>query len=209
LGRHKSRAPENGHAVLGARIRKLRSARGLTLKQLGERTGLSHAFLSQVERGLATPSFLTLADIARALAVSPAVLVAHTTSGLTALVRDTDEATVFGVPAADEVVARSLSPRDGLIKALVSEGNFELVEQMAHSGEELVYVISGQIEVSIGSERYALGPGDALTFDCSRPHAYRSLDASSPRFLVAVADPGAYAEGLDDSLKARGLTARP
>jgi transcriptional regulator with XRE-family HTH domain len=209
LGRHKSRRPESTQAVLGSRIRSLRRARGLTLKQLGDRTDLSHAFLSQVERGLASPSFVTLADISRALGVSPSVLVAQTSSGLTALVREDDASTVFGVPGVDEIVARSLSPRDGLIKAVVSEGTFALSEQMAHPGEELVYVIDGEIEVSIEDERFVLGPGDALTFDCSRPHSYRSRPGSSPRFLVAVADPGAYADGPDDRLVARGLEARP
>ena len=199
MGRHKSRAPENGRSVLGDRIRSLRRSRAYTLKQLGEMTGLSHAFLSQVERGLASPSFLTLNDIARALEVSPAVLVAQTTSGLTALVRASDAAAVWGTPGVDSVIARSLSPGDGLVKVVVSEGGFELSEQMAHPGEEFVYVIDGEVEVSIGAERYELGPGDALTFDCSLLHAYRSLRGSSPKFLVAVADPGAYAEALDES----------
>lgn len=198
MGRHKSHPPDSGHGVIGSRIRQLRRARGLTLAALGAQVGLSHAFLSQVERGLANPSFLTLHDIASALGISPSVLVAQTSSGLATLVRGSDASSVYGTPGVDDVIARSLSPREALIKVVVSEGPFDVSEQMAHPGEEFVYVLEGEIEVAVESDVYELRSGDALTFDCSRPHAYRTLNGSAPRVLVAVADPGAYADALDD-----------
>ncbi|MER6900579.1 helix-turn-helix transcriptional regulator, partial [Amycolatopsis sp. NPDC000740] len=65
-------SPDSGSApdpaqVLGARVRELRRGRGLTLKQVGEVSRLSHAFLSQFERGLAAASVSTLQRIAVAL----------------------------------------------------------------------------------------------------------------------------------------------
>src|SRR3954471_16234711 len=63
---------------LGARVRALRRARGLTLKGLGRLAGLSHPFLSQVERGLARPSIGSVERIAAALDVSVAHLWAPT-----------------------------------------------------------------------------------------------------------------------------------
>ena len=59
---------------LGARVRALRRERGLTLKGLGRLAGLSHPFLSQVERGLARPSVTSVERIAAALDVSVARL---------------------------------------------------------------------------------------------------------------------------------------
>ena len=59
---------------LGARVRTLRRERGLTLKGLGRLAGLSHPFLSQVERGLARPSVSSVERIAAALDVSVAQL---------------------------------------------------------------------------------------------------------------------------------------
>src|SRR4051794_26843816 len=59
---------------LGARVRSLRRERGLTLKGLGRLAGLSHPFLSQVERGLARPSVGSVERIAAALDVSVAQL---------------------------------------------------------------------------------------------------------------------------------------
>ena len=60
---------QNGGSRLGAQVRALRRERGLTLKALGQRAGLSHPFLSQVERGLARPSLDSVQAIAGALEV--------------------------------------------------------------------------------------------------------------------------------------------
>src|SRR5690349_24836849 len=70
-----SSASTNGFETdLGARVRTLRRERGLTLKGLGRLAGLSHPFLSQVERGLARPSVSSVERIAAALDVSVARL---------------------------------------------------------------------------------------------------------------------------------------
>src|SRR5215207_2194442 len=61
-------------AALGARVRSLRRERGWTLKQLGHGAGLSHPFLSQLERGLARPSVGSVERISRALGVPVGLL---------------------------------------------------------------------------------------------------------------------------------------
>ena len=60
--------------ALGARVRSLRQERGWTLKDLGREAGLSHPFLSQLERGLARPSVGSVERIARALGVPVGLL---------------------------------------------------------------------------------------------------------------------------------------
>ena len=60
---------------LGKKIRDLRLRRGLTVQQLGEATGLSKGFISQVENSRTSPSLATLQDLARALETSVAYLV--------------------------------------------------------------------------------------------------------------------------------------
>ena len=60
--------------ALGARVRSLRRERGWTLKQLGREAGLSHPFLSQLERGLARPSVGSVERIARAFGMPVGLL---------------------------------------------------------------------------------------------------------------------------------------
>src|SRR5690606_21966981 len=69
--------PESVAAMLGAvgtRIRSLRKERGLTLDRLAELTGLSTGIISQVERGLANPSFSTLVQLAHGLGIPVGML---------------------------------------------------------------------------------------------------------------------------------------
>ena len=61
---------------LGRRIKMLRIAAGLTLKDLEERGGISATHVSEIERGKASPTIGALARIAHALGVRPAVLLA-------------------------------------------------------------------------------------------------------------------------------------
>lgn len=199
MGRRKSRPADAGVAALGDRIRRIRRAQGLTLEQLGQATSLSHAFLSQVERDRARPSVTTLSEIAAALGISASALVAQTSSGAAHLVRGAEAPVVFRRDDGS-VVMSALTGERALMKAMEGIGSFDLSEKMAHEGEELVYVIDGELEITVGDDRYLLGPGDALTFDCAVPHYYRSAGDTESRFLNVVADPGSFASPLDGTV---------
>jgi transcriptional regulator with XRE-family HTH domain len=75
------RMTEDAHraqlVVLGASIRAQRTACGLSLRELAEQTGVSNAYLSQLERGLHEPSLTVLSAVARALGVSLESLLAR------------------------------------------------------------------------------------------------------------------------------------
>jgi transcriptional regulator with XRE-family HTH domain len=107
------RSEEAGKAwleTLGALIRAQRVTAGLTLRELSERTKVSNAYLSQIERGLHEPSISVLGAIAAALGVTLEALLARTgllapegdsDGGRAALVRDT-EAAILGDPELSE-----------------------------------------------------------------------------------------------------------
>jgi len=200
VGRHKSKPADAETIVLGERIRQLRNAKGLTLKELGAKAGLSHAFLSQLERGLARPSLSTLTSIATALSISTSVLVTHTSSGVARFVRGEEAPTVSTGPSAGTVSVRALTSRDSLMKVTESAGRFSRTERMAHPGEEVVYVIEGRLEIEVGGERFMLGSGDVLSFDSSLEHTYKSVGNAAVRFLLIAADPGQYASPIDESV---------
>jgi transcriptional regulator with XRE-family HTH domain len=184
--------------ALGARLRSVRHSRNMTLTQVGARSGLSHAFLSQVERGLASPSMSTLHGIADALDVPAAVLLSDTASGRVDLVRAGEGRRLDFGPELGDVVVRALTGENQLLKVSEFTGAFPSTEVFAHGGEEHVYVLSGKLEIAIAGEPLELGPGDALTFDCSDPHTYVGL-TEDLHFLLVVADPGEFASPLDES----------
>lgn len=190
MGRQKT-TPEAADAagMIGDRIRTIRHNRGLTLKELGERTGLTHAFLSQVERGRARPSLSTLADIAAGLDVGMSVLVSRPADRTTVRVTRRDDAPVIFVGAAgSDAVVRAVSSEGNLMKATLSEGSFLPSALMAHPGEELLYVLAGRIAVELAGTRHELESGDTIVFDGTEPHRYETIGDVPPRLLMVVAD---------------------
>lgn len=88
------------------------AARGLTLKQVGEHAGLSHAFLSQFERGLTTASVNTLQRIAVALGTTVSALLATRTEQEIGVLRAGEGVAVPRADVPDGTTVRSLSRAD-------------------------------------------------------------------------------------------------
>ncbi|MFT4122910.1 MAG: XRE family transcriptional regulator [Microbacteriaceae bacterium] len=162
---------------LGARIRALRRSRSMTLAELAERAGLSHPFLSQLERGLARPSMASLERIVRALGASQLELYAAMD----------DAARFAGQPAVSLVrehegvrAAYGLSDGRMLVHGARRFTPIELRvtrrdrgEYFVHEEDEFVYVLSGSVVVDLGDrEETVLHPGDALYFAGGIPHRW-------------------------------------
>ena len=159
---------------LGARVRELRHERGLTLKALGRSAGLSHPFLSQLERGLARPSVGSVERIATALNVPVGALWSTPRLETAEIVRAGD---VNGV--------RDLwSGRGGMrVREWAGGDRSWPAETETTSGEVLVYVVRGSIEVDVDGGTHVLGAGDAMKFDGAAGYRIRRRGPVSTRAL--------------------------
>jgi len=171
---------------LGARVRALRRERGLTLKALGRAAGLSHPFLSQLERGLARPSVASVERIAGALQVPVSHLWASCARrGEARLVRSED--------------GRLDRRAAGTVRRLADDGQaLRAQEQIGGSrswpderstapADVLVYVVHGAVEVDLDGTVHALGAGDSLVFDGAVPHRVRRTGGVTTRTLLVMA----------------------
>jgi len=187
---------ENGVGVasqlqLGSRIRSLRQARQLTLRELSERAGVTESFLSQVEREVATPSIASVQRIAHGLDLSIAQLFAEEASS-GRIVRRTERRRVSysGLKAVDEFLTTNLAGRLQVILSTIEPGGGTGEEPYTHdSDEEVVVVLEGTLDLWVGDEHYVLDEGDAITFPSRIPHWNMNRGDSPVSVLFCLTPP--------------------
>jgi transcriptional regulator with XRE-family HTH domain len=170
---------------LGARVRALRRERGLTLKGLGRLAGLSHPFLSQVERGLARPSVGSVERIAAALDVSVAHLWAPPRRGDAVRVARAGEGEF---DERDGAVQRLVpgEPGEPVLREWSSRTRRWPAETSVLRGEVAIYVARGALEIELAGTVQALEEGDTVRFDGAIPHRLRRTGGPGTRALIVT-----------------------
>ena len=179
--------------TLGADIRALRKARGLTLSELGDVLGRSVGWLSQVERDKSEPSISDLRQMAKALDVS-----------VSSLFRSAAPEHEPGV------IVRGASPRPigsraaGLVEELLSpdltddfemvhstfEAHSEITEAVIRPTQEVGYVVSGKLDLWIAGTTYSLAAGDSFRI---RGEPFRWMNPyDAPCIAIWVIAPPVY-----------------
>jgi XRE family transcriptional regulator, regulator of sulfur utilization len=178
---------------IGPRVRALREAMSLSLRDLAERCGVSAPMLSQVERGETSPTLAVAARIAAGLDLS-----------LSQLLRLDESSTVTVVRAGEG--RRGGSARSGhlfeVLTAPLPGQRAELSRHVLHSGastggpgdppmhepgsREIALVASGAVTLLCDGRRYALGAGDCVTFDADLPHHFENPGSVEARLLAVV-----------------------
>jgi transcriptional regulator with XRE-family HTH domain len=176
---------------LGARIRALRLARGETLRKLAAQAGVTESFLSQVERGVASPSIASVQRIARALGASIAELFA-TDDRAGIIVRAVDRRRIVyqGLGAVDEFLTRATDGKLQVIMSTIQPGGGTGDEAYSHdSDEEVVVVLEGVLDLWVGQEHFRLEEGDAVTHSSRVPHRNTNPGPGVARVLFCITPP--------------------
>lgn len=176
---------------VGERVRRLREAHGLSLRELARTAGVSAPMLSQVERGETSPTLQVAAKIATGLGLT-----------LSRLLRLDEQPHVVLVRTADRRIVR----RDGhrfeeLTPPLPGQPHSVTHHSLAHGAStggpedpplhepgsrETVVVQAGAIALVCGDERYELREGDAVTFDADLPHHLENTGKRTAMFIAVV-----------------------
>ncbi|MCB5410715.1 helix-turn-helix domain-containing protein [Pseudogemmobacter faecipullorum] len=163
---------------IGLRLRETRLARRLTLGKLSERTGLSIGSLSQIERGLVSPTIRTVYAIAAALEVAPAEIIdpggARQAGGESPyFLRRAHQPKVLDTNGVIKLLA-SPSEQDRYKAYVVSiePGGSSGDDSYAHSGDEIGYVMKGTFSLQIDGHIHLLGEGDCFAFPSGIRHRF-------------------------------------
>jgi len=200
------------HKAVGARLRDARKARGLTLMQLSEQSGIAVSTISKAERGDIALTYDKFAALAHALrlefdaifgrgrraaansaassAASPAV--SHITPTFTAsgqqMIYDTPNYE-YGM-LANDLTGKRMVPMRAHVRARKLS---DFPDFIRHSGEEFVFLLHGSLELRFETGAvFELKPGDSLYFDSSVGHVYLSTGKKPAEVLVCCVDTDAH-----------------
>jgi transcriptional regulator with XRE-family HTH domain len=181
--------------LIGARLRSIRRDRGMTMAELAAATGLTSGFLSQLERDLTSVSLSSLARICSALDVRFGDVLDDAPTG--AIIRRKDARAWTGIGSHVDLL---LSSRD--------ETRFHLMESHippgAGAGEalytfpadvELVYVLSGSLELQAEGRLFRVDAGDTVTYSPREPHTWRNPSDGEDAVVLWFSIPNPLSSG--------------
>ncbi|HXF82288.1 MAG TPA: cupin domain-containing protein [bacterium] len=189
--KRRPRPPSTDPAV-GERLRKARLQRGLTIKAVASRAGLTESFVSLLERNRVNPTVASLQKVARAVGTSLGRLFddAHPAHGRVVRRHERVQLKFPWLRATDYLVSPNLSGKLEVIWAEADPGGGSGDEFYTHDGdEECVLVIKGRMEIWIGDERCLLNTGDAVTFSSRIPHKWRNIGRGKLLAVWALTPP--------------------
>lgn len=179
--------------TVGPRIKALREAGGLSLRDLADRSGVSAPMLSQVERGETSPTLATAGRIAHGLDLSLSQLLRLDEGGSVAIVRAAQPK-----PARDRRGHRAETLTPALPGQRADLSRHTLAPGAATGGpgdppshepgaREIAHVERGTVALCIDGERHDLRAGDTVTFDADLPHHFENPGPHEATFLAVVA----------------------
>lgn len=196
-------SPADPLAGLGARIRSLRKERGIKLNELADRSDLSSAFLSRLERGRVSTSVANLIRIAQVLEVA----VGELFDGATSISRSEASAHTVEAPLPEQSVGstgykwRLLAggmPNDDLeVFHLVFPRKNRMGVLVSHQGQEYCYVLSGKVRFFVGTKSFDLGPGEGILANSEVPHRAENIGRDEAQVLMVVTKSQPHAEHFD------------
>ena len=176
---------------LGARLRAVREARGISQRELARRAGVTNGAISLIEQNKSSPSVASLKKLLDSLSMSlaefftleqpPQDQVFFYAQELLVL---TDDKVTF------RQVGGNLNGRTlQILHERYAPGADTGKAMLRHDSEEGGIVVKGRIEVTVGQQKRILGPGDAYHFDSRLPHRFRNLGEEPCEIISACTPP--------------------
>lgn len=175
---------------IGNRLKLLREKAQLSLRELGEKTGLSASFLSQLELGQVSPSLASVESIAIALNVNMAYFFDDQTKPDTVVMRKDDRRRIFsqGSKATIQPLAYEISKKRIEPFMLTVEVGGESGEHpySSHHEEEFGIVLQGRVRFTLEEKAYILENGDSVYFNSTKPHRWENMGKKEAIIILVI-----------------------
>jgi transcriptional regulator with XRE-family HTH domain len=183
---------------VGEKIKKLREEKGMSLPELAEKSGFSSALLSQIENHMISPPLGTLIKIGQAMDVP-----------LGYFFEDIAEAPFVIVRAEERRHVSRVASKEGVkfgyrYESLAQDKKNRFMEPFlvtlepvtkkdrnaySHEGEEFIFVLEGEMEVTLEDHTDMLRPGDCIYFDSKLRHRVQCIGDKETRIVAVIHAP--------------------
>jgi transcriptional regulator with XRE-family HTH domain len=169
---------------VGARLKRLRTQRRMTLTGVAKATGISKSTMSRLETGQRRPTLELLLALSHTYRVPLDDLVAAPEEG------DPRIQLKPGHVKGRTVIPLTRQPNGMQAWKIVIPTSKVTPEPRAHDGYEWIYVLSGHMRFVLGDQDWVLGPGEVASFDTKVPHWFGSTGDEPAEILSIFGRPG-------------------
>ena len=178
---------------IGRKLKRIRTRRGVSQRQLARVSGVANATISQIEAGRINPTVGLLKKVLDGIPISLAEFFADDDDGPDRIFYRAEELTEIADGGVSyRQVGAHLGDRSlQLLKERYDPGAGTGRHALTHAGEECGIILSGRLRVSVGDQTTTLGPGDAYYFKSHQPHHFHN-PGHEPCELVSVCTPPSF-----------------
>lgn len=179
---------------VGARLRMVRERFSLSQRELAKRAGVTNGTISLIEQNRVSPSISSLKKVLEGLPMTLADFFTFDDRPQTPKVfyRSAELPNLGNQQIRLLLVGTAHEHRDiAILREHYLTGADTGPEMLTHEGQEGGVVVSGNIEITVGSETRLLGPGDAYYFSSRQPHRFRNV-GDEPCEIVSASSPPTF-----------------
>lgn len=176
--------------MLGEKIRRKRNEIGMSMKELSEMIGLSPGFISQIEREIAEPSITSLRKIAEALDIPMFNFFIEESSASRVVRHNESQEVIFpNSNVTYKLLTPDLNRQMKTLLGTIEPGESLSDEPIAYMGEEVIYILEGEMFISIGIDEYRLSQGDTVFYYANIPHRIINSGDIPLKFISTTTPP--------------------
>lgn len=179
---------------VGERVREVRERRGLSLRDISQRTDIDASMLEQIEEGAVAPPLGMVIKLAKALEMKMGYFISGEEGRPYTIVRRDDRKVVSRYDSKKgkhygyefESLAPHKKDRHMEPFLVTLEPAKTEEERSTHDGQEFIFVLQGKMEVRLGEELHLLEPGDAIYYDSTVPHLVKCYGDKTTNILAVL-----------------------
>lgn len=184
--------------LVGEKVKKLREEKGMSLAELAEKSGFSSALLSQIENHMISPPLGTLIKLAAAMEVAIGHFFEDETDAPFVIVRSGERSHVSRVASKEGVKygysyeSLAQGKKDRFMEPFIvtlEPATKKDRNAFSHEGEEFIFVLEGEMEVTLEDHTDVLKPGDSIYFDSKLRHRVECVGDGEARVLAVIHAP--------------------